>query len=414
MTNISHNSHVDVFLKKEDFMLREMLHGFVDKEIMPVRQQIDEDKEHTLVNRILQGLTDLGIQKAPFPEEYGGNGLASVVTNAVLHEELSRGDSGLCTARTVTGWAFVPALAAGNKAVLDRFAPEFCGEKLKFGCFSMTEPGGPHGGGGCDIENVTLKGRKIRTVARLDGDEWVINGQKMWASNSGIADAYCMVCTTDPNLGDEGIALIYVPGDSKGLSFGKNEKKAGMQADKNHPSFLEDVRVPKEFRAAGPGQDAALLLNNLILGRLVTSAMAVGQAQGAFETVLKYTGDRVVADKPIRQHSVAACMLADMAIGIETARTYAYGAAYMYDHPETYGPPTSNSMLSRASIAKMHACDVAVTVTNKAMELMGAYGYVRDYDVEKYWRDCKMIQLWEGGAQLGRLDVCRGYYDCSL
>ena len=103
-----------------------------------------------------------------------------------------------------------------------------------------------------------------------------------------------------------------------------------------------------------------------------------------------------------------------MAIGIETARTYCLAAAYMYDHPETYGPVSSDFMLSKASIAKCYAADVAVTVTNKAMELMGSYGYVRDYDVEKYWRDCKIIQLWEGGAQLGRFDVCRGYYDCSL
>ena len=408
------DKYLDVFLTKEDFMMRDMIRSFVDKEIMPVRQQIDDDKDHIIVNRILQGLTDLGIQKSSFPPEYGGMGAHSAVSAAILHEELGRGDSGICTARTVTGWAWIPALAANNKAVLYRFAPEFCGPKLRMGCFAMTEPGGTHGGGGCDIENVNLHGRKIRTRAKLEGNEWVINGQKMWASNSGVAHLYCVTCTTDPELGDQGVALIYVPADAKGVSFGKNERKAGMQGDKNHPMFLENVRVPKEWRAAGPGADADLLHNNLIVGRIVTAAMAVGQAQGAFETVLKYTGDRIVADKPIRQHSIAACMLADMSIGIETARWSYLAAAWMYDHPEKYGAPTSNFMLSRGSIAKMHACDVAVSVTNKAMELMGSFGYVRDYDVEKYWRDCKMIQLWEGGAQLGRLDVCRGYYDLNL
>jgi len=408
------DKYLDVFLTKEDFMMRDMIRSFVDKEIMPVRQQIDDDKDHIIVNRILQGLTDLGIQKSSFPPEYGGMGAHSVVSAAILHEELGRGDSGICTARTVTGWAWIPALAANNKSVLDRFAPDFCGSKLRMGCFAMTEPGGTHGGGGCDIENVNLHGRKIRTRAKLEGNEWVINGQKMWASNSGVADLYCVVCTTDPELGDEGVALIYVPADAKGVSFGKNEKKAGMQGDKNHPMFLENVRVPKEWRAAAPRVDADLLHNNLIVGRIVTAGMAVGQAQGAFETVLKYTGDRIVADKPIRQHSIAAGMLADMAIGIETARWSYLAVAWMYDHPEKYGPPISNFILSRGSIAKMHACDVAVSVTNKAMELMGSFGYVRDYDVEKYWRDCKMIQLWEGGAQLGRLDVCRGYYDLNL
>jgi alkylation response protein AidB-like acyl-CoA dehydrogenase len=412
--NMSDHQYLDVFLKEEDRMAKEMLRGFVEKEIMPMRQKIDDDKEHKIVSKILQRLTDVGIQKGAFPKEYGGGGANSIVSAAVMHEELARGDSGIATSATVTTWAFLPAIIAGNKAVLDRFAPMFCGADLKLGCFAMTEPGGPHGGGGCDIENPTLHGKKIRTLARLEGNEWVINGQKAWASNSGVSNVYCVLCTTDPEAGDDGVALIYVPAPIKGLSFGKLENKAGMQGDKNCMMYLEDVRVPKEFRAAGPGNDAQLLHNNVLLARILTGALAVGNAQGAFEAVLKYTGERIVADKPIRQHSICAGILADMAIGIETARTYYLAAAYMFDHPETYGPPVSDFMLSRASIAKVYAADVAVMVTNKAMELMGSYGYVRDYDVEKYWRDCKIIQLWEGGAQVGRFDVCRGYYDCNL
>jgi alkylation response protein AidB-like acyl-CoA dehydrogenase len=406
--------YLDVLIKEEDRMLRDMLRSFVEKEIMPFRQQIDDDKEHKIVNKILQGLTSIGVQRAAFPSEYGGGNAASMVSAAIMHEELARGDSGIATSATVTTWAFLPAIIAGNKAVLDRFAPEFCGDKLKMGCFAMTEPGGAHGGGGCDLENISLHGRKIRTTAKLERDEWVINGQKSWASNSGVADVYCMLCTTNPNLGDEGIALIYVPSPCDGLSFGKLENKVGMQGDKNCTVYLENVRVPKEFRAAGPGKDAELLHNNVIAARILTGALAVGNAQGAFEAVLKYTGERIVADRPIRQHSICAGILADMAIGIETARNYFLAAAYMYDHPATYGPPVSDFMLSRASIAKVYAADVAVMVTNRAMELMGSYGYVREYDVEKYWRDCKIIQLWEGGAQLGRFDVCRGYYDCNL
>jgi alkylation response protein AidB-like acyl-CoA dehydrogenase len=402
------------FLTEENKMVAKLYRDFVDKEIMSVRQQIDDDKEHKIVSRILQALTDMGHQKAAFPKEYGGSNMTAMVSAAVMHEELGRGDSGVATAATVTTWAFLPAITAGNKTVLDRFAPEMCGPKLKMGCFAMTEPGGAHGGGGCDIENPTLHGKKIRTIAKLAGNEWVINGQKMWASNSGDADVYCILCTTDPNLGDDGIALIYVPADAKGITFGKDENKVGMQGDKNCPMFLDNVRVPKGFRAAGPGIDAQLLHGNVVAARILTGALAVGNAQGAFETVLEFTGERIVADRPIRQHSICAGMLADMAIGIETARNYILLAAYMFDHPETYGPPIADAMLSRASIAKVYAADVAVMVTNKAMELMGSYGYVRAYNVEKYWRDCKIIQMWEGGAQLGRFDICRGYYDCRL
>lgn len=406
--------YLDVLIKEEDVMIREMYRKFIEKEIMPVRQQIDDDKDHIIVKEIFKKLVGIGHQRGAFPSEYGGGNISSMVSHVVMMEEFGRGDSGIGVAAVCTPWAFIPALAAGNKAVLDAFAPAFCSDELKIGCFAMTEPGGAHGGGGCDIENPSLHGKKIRTKARLEGNEWVINGEKMWATNSGIADVYCVVCTTDPNLGDEGIALIYVPSPTPGLSFGKFEKKAGMSGDRNCAMYLNDVRVPKEWRAAGPGKDADLLMNNLIVARIGNASMATGQAQGAFETVLKYTGERIVADKPIRQHSICAGMLADMAIGIETSRQYYLSAAYMYDHPETYGPQVSNFMLSRGSIAKMHACDVAVMVTNKAMELMGSFGYVRDYDVEKYWRDCKMIQLYEGGAQLGRLDVCRGYYDCNF
>jgi len=405
-----------VLCKEEDLILRDLARDFVNQEIMPVRQKIDDDQDHEIVRHILQGFANLGFMKAVFPEKYGGSDIHSVVTMGLSLEEVARGDSGIAVAVACCIWPFTPAIWANNEAVLDHFGPIFCGDDLKIGCFNMTEPGGSSGGSGCDIENLGMQGRKIATRAELKGDKWVLNGQKIWATNSGIADAYLMVCTTDPQLGDDGIALIYVPGDAKGLSFGKFEKKAGMAADRNTTTYLENISVPKEFRVSGPGQDAKYFHANLTLGRIVSAAMSVGNAQGAFETVLDFTADRVVgkAGKPIRDHSICAGMLADMAIGIETARMAYLSAAYRFDHPEEYGAIESLEQLSSASIAKVYAADMAVMVTNRAMELMGSYGYVRECDVEKYWRDCKVIQLWEGGAQLGRFDVCRAYYDLPL
>ena len=408
---------VSPFCTTEGLMLRDAVRELVEKEIMPVRQQIDDDKDHVLVKGLLEKLAGLGFLKGIFPEKYGGiGGQGSFVSSCLATEEISRGDAGLAVVLGCCSWAFAPAIRANNEAVMEYFAPMFCGDELKIGCFNMTEPGGLEGGGGCDIENLQLQGRRIFTTAVLDGDEWVLNGEKIWASNSGIADAYCMVCTTDPELGDDGIALIYVPGDAEGLSFGEFENKAGMSADRNTTTYLDNVRVPKSFRAAGPGKDAELFHINLTAGRIGSAAMSVGNAQGAFERVLDFTSDRVVGKnpKPIRDHSIAAGMLADMAVGIETARLAYLQAAWRFDHPQEYGAHDSLKQLSSASIAKVHAADVAVSVTNRAMELMGSYGYVRDYDVEKYWRDSKMIQLWEGGAQLGRFDVCRAYYDLPL
>ncbi|MCP4756318.1 MAG: hypothetical protein GY866_36105 [Proteobacteria bacterium] len=408
---------VSPFCGQQELMLRDAVRSFVDSEIMPVKQQIDDDADHVVVGKLLGKLAELGFLKGIFPEKYGGiGGQGSSVASCLATEEIARGDAGIAVVIGCCGWTFAPAIRANNEAVLEHFAPMFCGDDVNLGCFNMTEPGGIDGGGGCDIENIKLEGRKIFTQAVLDGDEWVLNGQKVWASNSGVSNAYCMVCTTDPDLGDDGIALIYVPGDAKGLSFGKFENKAGMAADRNTTTYMNDVRVPKSFRAGGPGEDAKYLHINLTTGRIGSAAMSVGNAQGAFERVLDFTRDRVVGTnpKPIRNHSIATGMLADMAIGIETARTAYLQAAWRFDHPEEYGEQDSLKQLSSASIAKVYAADMAVSVTNRAMELMGSYGYVRDYDVEKYWRDCKMIQLWEGGAQLGRFDVCRAYYDLPL
>jgi alkylation response protein AidB-like acyl-CoA dehydrogenase len=266
----------------------------------------------------------------------------------------------------------------------------------------MSEPGA-----GSDLQG-------LQTRAVLDGDEWVINGAKRFPSSAGVASLYCTVCTTDPEAGDEGIAMIYVPADADGLSFGKFEIKAGMQADRNADIFYDDVRVPKSYRAKGPGEDALALKSNLSVGRIASAAAAVGCARGAFEEVLEYTSDRVAGGKPIRDHSIAAGMLAEMATGIETARAHYLQVAHMMSNPEQFGPAHSDAMLCQASISKNYATEMAIMVTNKAMELMGSYGYIRDYHVEKYWRDVKEIQLWLGGAQLGRFDIARGYYPYQM
>lgn len=412
--------YLDAIMTEEANFMQQAVRAFVEDKIMPIRQEIDYDTKHKLIREIFQGLTDLGFQRFNTPEKYGGLGIVETVPICAAVEELARGDSAIAVAASTTGWCIFPAVLAPNEVILEKFAPQVCGDELYIGCFNMTEPAG-----GCNIENPAMHGKTIKTLAKLDGDEWVINGTKSLASSSGVADLYCVVCTTDPSLGDQGIAMIYVPANldekgiptTPGLSFGKFENKAGMQADRNCDVYFEDVRVPKENRVGdGPkgGKEYEIFHANLAIARIGSAAMALGNAQATFEIVLNYTKDRIVAGKPIREHSICAGMLADMAIGIETARAYMMNAAYMFDHPEKYGKQSSAQQLSRCSLAKVYATEVAIMVTNKAMELMGSYGYMHDYDVEKYWRDCKEIQLWEGGAQVGRFDVVRGYYDYAM
>lgn len=393
-------------------MLRDALRGFVEGVIMPIRQKIDSDeREHKIVTPIIKQLcVDMGFQKAVFPEKFGGLGVTSVRSFYWALEELARGDSGIAVAIAATSWALAPIIYEPFKRedLLEEFAKYFVKDELCLGCFAMTEPQG-----GCDIENVDMmKGRTIRTTATLDGDEWVINGQKQWPTNSGIASLYLVVCTTNPDLGEEGIALIYVPSHVKGLDFGDFEVKAGMAADRNCTIYFDNVRVPAKYRVAGPGDDAKLFRQNIVIGNIGSAAISIGSAQNVFEIVTKYTTDRVAGGKPIKEHSVTAKILADMAIGIETARTYTLNVATMVDHPEIYGPRWSQEMVAKSRIAKVYAADVAVDVTNKAMELMGSNGYSRSYDVEKHWRDIKISQIWLGGSIVGRLDIARYY--CEL
>jgi alkylation response protein AidB-like acyl-CoA dehydrogenase len=395
-------------LTEEQNDIRQMIRKFVDKEIMPIREKLEE--EYSLVESVLQKLVDLGIQRAGYPEEYGGGGAHSATTVCIIREELARGDAGISLSVGINGGSiFRPAIAAGNKAVLDKFVPAFCGNKVNYACLSMTDSTG-----GADSENPLLRNKYITTRARLEDDEWVINGSKSWPTHAGIASVYLTVCTTDPNLGDEGVALIYVPGDAKGLSFGKPEKKMGYKTSINGSIFYDNVRVPKEYRLAGPGRDAQFYHAITAGSQLSSATMSLGIAEAAFDIALDYTKDRVSGGKPVREWSMAAGILADMAIRVETTRALAYNFAWMVDHPQNYGPSYTNEMMSKAGIMRIYAADAAVRVADMAMQLMGSNGLSPEYHLEKYLRDAKIPQLWLGGQQVSRYRVVRGYYDYTV
>lgn len=397
-----------VLVAEHERMIQEMVRDFVDREIMPIREQLEDSIE--LQNKVHQRLVALGLQRLSMPKEYGGEGTKGTLLNALIAEELSRGDIGIAVSHMCTGWAWKPALSGNMKGVLDKFMSNFCGDKVQIACYTMTEPGGSHGGGGCDIENYVYKGTKLRTIAKFEGDECIINGSKLWATNSGIADLYCVVCTIAPKLGEDGIVLAYVPRGWPGLTHGPDEDKCGLKTDHNCASYFDNVRIPKEW-TIGPGGKAAELFWAQLPG-VSSGAMATGIMQGVLETVLDYTGERIVADKAIRQHGGPAEILADIAMATEMARTWYLTTAYMCDHPKVYGPQTG-FLAARMNMARITS-ESAVRCAEKAIQLMGSYGYVRENHVEKYWRDSLMITLWKGGTHLSRHNVCRGYYDLGM
>jgi alkylation response protein AidB-like acyl-CoA dehydrogenase len=392
-------------LTDEQHAIRDMVRSFVDREIIPKREELEQD--HAAVEEVLRKLVALGIQRSGYPEEYGGDGGASNVTLSIICEELARGDGGVSLSAGINaGMILQPAVLAGNKAVLDRFASAFCGEQVNYACLSMTDSTG-----GADTENPLLEGRGIKTRARLEGGEWVIDGNKSWPTHAGIASVYLTVCNTDPSLGEDGVALIYVPADAPGLSFGKPERKMGYRTSINASVFYDGVRVPRGYRVAGPGKDANFYHAIASGAQWHNATQSLGIAQAAFDIALEYTGIRTSNSKPVRRWSLAAGIIADMAIKLEIMRGSIYNLATMLDEHEAYGPPFSKQMVAKASIVRSFAADASVWICNKAMELLGSNGLSPEYGLEKCLRDAKITQLVLGGQQIAKYRVANGYYD---
>ena len=395
-------------LTEEQNAIRETIRRFVDREIIPKREELEQD--HAAVEEVLRKLVEMGIQRSGYPEEYGGDGGASNVTLSIICEELARGDAGVSLSVGINcGMILQPAVLAGNKAVLDRFVPAFCGDQLNYACISMTDSAG-----GADTENPLLGGRGIKTRARLEGDEWVIDGNKSWPTHAGIASVYMTVCNTDPSLGDDGVALIYVPGDAPGLSFGKPERKMGYHTSINASVFYDGVRVPKEYRVAGSGQDAHFYHAIASGAQWHNATQSLGIAQAAFDIALEYTGVRISNGKPVREWSLAAGIIADMAIRLEIMRGSIYNLATMMDEHGAYPPLFSNEMVAKASIVRSFSADASVWICNKAVELLGSNGLSPEYGLEKCLRDAKVTQLVLGGQQIAKYRVANGYYKYAV
>ncbi len=396
----------------EDMRIVMAVREFVDGEIMPRRQDLDGGWHHDeklakkTFEKIHQGLVDVGVQRAMLPEDFGGLGVSQSI-NGMIFEEISRGDAGIATHLGILNWVMFPAMQAGRLDLLEKFIPKIADDKPHGCCMAITEPSG-----GANSEDPTQHGRTIQTVAELDGDEWVINGHKIWPSGASIADiVYCVICTTDPKAGDEGIALIYVPPDTKGMTFSKPFEKMGMcWTDTNTEIYLDNVRVPKENRIAGPGADGKILHEIVGFGRLGTCTFALGAAQACFEIVLDWTKKREIAGRPVRARSLHASILGEMAQKIECARAYHMQVSEMV-RSGLYGSSGEPFMLAKCSAVKEYTCEITLWAANKTMELMGSYGYSYDYNVEKYLRDVKILQLWLGGPQRALLDTALGYYD---
>lgn len=400
--------------------LGRLIRTWADEWVIPHRRAFDEDwEDHALIEPAFRRLmVDLGMQRLLFPEDLGGLGFGHSRYRATggfrIFEEVARADSGMAVAAAVVHWPLMMICNEPhvNRPLCEELAPRFCeSNRPVFAANAMTEPQG-----GSDIENLDLLGGStLRTVARRDGDEWVISGHKLWPTNSGgVADLFGVVCTTQPGSDRlEDLAFLFVPADAPGVTQGGPYQKAGMAADKNGDIWFEDVRVPLHYRAHGPGLDALAFREVVSFGLLGSLAITSGVLVNTFELLRDASRELGFRGRPLRENDDMAARLADLAAAVEVVRTVGYQYARMLDRPDLFGPPGSEALVARGRAYKSFAADLALAQLRAAMDLLGAHGSDRTRDVEKHWRDFKIVQLWMGGKQLCQAEVARHYYGCE-
>jgi len=377
-------------LSEEQEAIRTLARRFAEGEIKPVAREFERDEDGKLAERIIDKAAEIGLLGLAVPKEYGGGGGSNVECSLVL-EELAVGCGGISTAIGASWFGQTPIMMAATKEQREQiFPPLAAADKGRLVCMAMTEPAG-----GTDIENPHMRSRTIRTIVKDAGDHYVVNGSKIWPSNSDNAWLYTVVASMDPAQEDAGSCLILVPAGTPGLSTGKAIRKMGMDADRNAEIFFENVRVPKTSLLGKIGDGAKLLQRTLVYNRVGAAAIAVGIARGAFEAALKFAKERTAMGGPLNQHPVVAAMLGDMLTKIESARLLYLRAAW-------HNAQKGQASMQWSSMAKVYASDMAMQVTTDAVQIMGSYGYAKEYGVEKAMRDAKIVQIYIGANEFTR------------
>ena len=408
------------YISPMDGLLGSIFRDWVENEVIPYRREFDEDYlEHHLIHPPFKKLLGgYGLQRMIFPEDLGGWGMgqSNYMCGAAyrMFEEIGRADTGMAMAFGALFWPllFIALKPHENRRLLEEFAPMFCGTtEAVFAALCMTEPQG-----GSDIENVeVVKGSTIQTTAVPDGDEWVINGHKIWASNTGgLAKLMAVVCTTNPGSNDpRDIAVIYVTSDTPGVTQGSPYEKAGMAADKNSDLWLENARVPLWYRAIGPGDDAKYFGEVMSTGNMGIIAWVTGAMMNIYERLQEFVNRKKYRGRPLKEDDAVAGVLADFAATIEALRILGYQSARMLDRQDLYGERWRPEAVAKARAHRYFAADRGMEAVGRVMNLMEAHGADRDWDVEKHWRDLKILQLVEGSKQLCQMEVARWFYECE-
>jgi len=370
---------MEYFLTEEQKMIKELAAKIADEKIAPVALHYDE--EGIFPHDIVKVLADSDLCGVYIEEKYGGLG-GGILEMALVVEELSRACGGIALSFAGTGLGTFPIILFGNEEQKSKYLPDIAsGNKLA--AFGLTEA------------NAGSDAAGIQTTAELKGDEYVLNGTKQWITNGGEADIYTVIACTNRAKGARGFIAFIVEKGTPGFSFGKKENKMGIRASCTRELVFEDCKIPKENLLAKEGMGFIVAMKTLDRTRPGVAAQALGIAQGAFDEALKYSRERVQFGQSISSFQAVQHMLADMAIQIEASRCLVYQTCRHIDSG-------AKDISKESAMAKVMASDTAMKVTTDAVQILGGYGYMKEYPVEKMMRDAKITQIYEGTNQIQR------------
>lgn len=373
-------------LSEDEIQLRDLIRDVVKNEVIPIRMELDEKNEYP--TRVFDKFKQAGLFGALFDEEVGGLGMG-LMASIILSEEVAYGCLGVGTALLATKLGALPIEVGGTTEQKQKWIPPLAsGDKIC--AFGLTEPGA-----GSDVP-------ALSTTAVKKGDKYILNGTKQWISGAGTADFYTVFCMTNKERGTRGISCIIVEKGAPGFSFGKKEDKLGIRCSETRQLIFEDCEVPVENLVGGVENVGMIhALKTLNFSRPAVAASAVGTAQGAFDCAIQYAREREQFGVKIASFQAIQHMLADMAMRIEAARLLTYKSA-------RYCIAGAKDMAKYSAIAKCYAADTAMAVATDAVQIFGGYGYTKEYPAEKFFRDAKIMQIYEGTSQIQKNEIAAG------
>jgi short/branched chain acyl-CoA dehydrogenase len=373
------------YFQDEHYMLQDMVRDFANREVAPIASEIDKEERFPL--ELIPKLAELGLLGIPFPEEYGGAGMDTLAYTLVI-EELAKVDSSVAiTVAAHISLGTTPIYLFGNADQKNAHLSNLIAGKY-LACFGLTEPGAGSDAGA------------TKTTAIKDGDEWIINGSKNFITNAGYSGVCNLTAVTDPNAKRPGgISVFMVDPNTPGFTIGPPEKKMGWRASDTRALTFENMRVPSSALLGEVDVGFNQMIAALVGGRISVAALSLGLAEGALQAAIKYADEREAFGKKIHRFQGVGLQLADMATEIEAARHLVYHASYVKDH--------GGNVVKAAAMAKLKASEIAVRATNMAVQVHGGYGYIKEFQVERFFRDAKVLTIGEGTSEVQKLVILK-------